>query len=291
MTGPRNPYFYDLLGVLRIRRQSCRPTAHLYTGQVVPMTEQFPSAAHTDDTITRHLCMAADVEQYSRLDTPGQEAVQADLVCVLEEAAMLSGLDRSHWQRQPQGDQEFAVLPLETPELVVLGGFVRNLAVKLGERNANTGESERMRLRLAIDFGVARAAALGYSGPAPVSVARYLNAPQLKRVLAGVESTDLALIVSDRVYQDVVRLRGEAQSLDPLRYLRVHVSQKEFSGYGWIHVPEHTPKELEPLVKESSSEPGARVAAPAPTHVVKRNKNGVFHFGSGDAARRINKKH
>ncbi|MFF8955086.1 hypothetical protein [Streptomyces sp. NPDC014894] len=254
------------------------------------MTEQFPSPVHHDDIITRHLCMAADVEKYSRLDTPVQEAVQADLVRVLEEAAVLSGLDRTDWHRQPQGDQEFAVLPLETPEPMVLGGFVRNLAVRLGERNANTAESGRMRLRLAIDFGVARTAALGHSGPAPVSVARYLNAPQLKQVLEGMESTDLALIVSDRVYQDVVRLRGEGQSLDPRRYLRVHVSQKEFSGYGWIHVPEHAPEELEPLVEEPPSGTEAPVTAPAPTHVVKRNKGGVFHFGSGDAARRINKK-
>ncbi|MEV3870681.1 hypothetical protein [Streptomyces sp. NPDC049906] len=257
------------------------------------MTEQFSAPARTDDIITRHLCMAADVEQYSRLDTPAQEAVQADLVRVLEEAAVLSGLDRALWQRQQQGDQEFAVLPLGTSESQVLGGFVRNLAIRLAERNANTVESERMRLRMAVDFGVARTAALGHSGPTPVSVARYLDAPQLKHVLAGVESTDLALIVSDRVYQDVVRLRGEGQSLDPQRYLRVHVSRKEFSGYGWIHVPEHTPAELEPLTEEPAAEATAAEAAPAaltPTHVVKRNKGGVFHFGSGDAARRIDKK-
>ncbi|MFG2176405.1 hypothetical protein ACGFMO_34450 [Streptomyces niveus] len=232
--------------------------------------------------------MAADVEKYSRLDTPGQEAFQADLVRVLEEAAVLSGLDRTGWERQPQGDQEFAVLPLETPEPVVLGGFVRNLAIRLGERNANLAAGERMRLRLAVDFGVARTAALGYSGPAPVAVARYLNAPQLKQVLEALDSTDLALIVSDRVYQDVVRLRGEGQSLDPSRYVRVHVRQKEFSGYGWIHVPEHGPEELEPLVVDEESE-GA--AAPALTNVVKRNKGGVFHFGSGDAAKTMHKKY
>ncbi|MGW2295458.1 hypothetical protein [Streptomyces violaceorubidus] len=247
------------------------------------------SQSHSQEIITRHLCMAADVEKYSRLDTPSQEAFQADLVRVLEEAAVLSGLDRTAWERQPQGDQEFAVLPLETQEPVVLGAFVRNLAVRLGERNANRAEEERMRLRLAIDFGVARTAALGYSGPAPVSVARYLNAPQLKRVLEALGSTDLALIVSDRIYQDVVRLRGEGQGLNPSRYVRVHVRQKEFSGYGWIHVPEHGREELEPLVADP--EPEEEVAAPAPTNVVKKNKGGVFHFGNGDAARTMHKKY
>lgn len=244
--------------------------------------------ADSQEIITRHLCMAADVEKYSRLDTPGQEAFQADLVRVLEDAAALSGLDRTTWERQPQGDQEFAVLPLDAQESVVVGSYVRNLAIRLGERNANLAESERMRLRLAIDFGVARTAALGYSGPAPVSVARYLNADQLKRVLGSLDSTDLAVIVSDRVYQDVVRLRGEGQGLDPSRYVKVHVREKEFSGYGWIHVPEHGPEELEPLM--DAPEPD-RAPDPGPTTVVRQNKDGVFHFGSGDAARTMHKKY
>ena len=68
--------------------------------------------------------MAADVEKYSRLDTPSQEAFQADLVRVLEEAAVLSGLDRTAWERQPQGDQEFAVLRLRRVEAE---GFARRV--------------------------------------------------------------------------------------------------------------------------------------------------------------------
>ncbi|MEU8822316.1 hypothetical protein [Streptomyces sp. NPDC048636] len=245
--------------------------------------------SQSQEIITRHLCMAADVEQYSRLDTPSQEIFQNDLVRVLEEAAVLSGLDRTTWSRQPQGDQEFAVLPLDTPEPEVLGGFVRNLAIRLGERNANLAEHQRMRLRLAIDYGVARTAALGHSGPAPVAVARYLNADQLKRVLIAIDSTDLAVIVSDRLYQDVVRLRGEGQGLDPARYVRVHVQQKEFGGYGWIHVPEHGRDELGPLVADPEPEVPTALAAPAATNVVKRNKGGVFHFGSGDAAETMHK--
>ncbi|MFJ8333263.1 hypothetical protein [Streptomyces sp. NPDC094437] len=240
----------------------------------------------TQEIITRHLCMAADVEKYSRLDTPDQEAFQSDLVRVLEEAAVLSGLDRTTWSRQPQGDQEFTVLPLGTQEPVVVGSFVRNLAIRLGERNANLAEGQRMRLRLAIDYGVARTAALGHSGPAPIAVARYLNAAQLKRVLKKLDSTDLVLIVSDRVYQDVVRLRGEGQGLDPSRYVKIHVQENEFSGYGWIHVPEHSAEELAPLVAEPEPD---HAPAPAPTHMVKDNQDGVFHFGSGDAARTMHK--
>ncbi|MFF9864250.1 hypothetical protein ACF1G0_02295 [Streptomyces sp. NPDC013953] len=254
------------------------------------MAAQPPPPSPSQEIITRHLCMAADVEKYSRLDTPDQEVIQADLVRALEEAAVLSGLDRTTWGRQPQGDQEFAVLPPDTPESAVLGDFVRHLAVRLGERNANRAPGDRLRLRLAIDVGVARTAALGYSGPAPVAVARYLNAPQLKRVLAAVDSTDLVVIVSDRLYQDVVRLRG--QGLDPRQYVCAHIQEKEFNGYGWIHVPEHGADELAPLVAAPDPDDGRKArAVPAPTNLVERIDGGVVHFGSGDAASTIHKKY
>ncbi|MFJ6996643.1 hypothetical protein [Streptomyces sp. NPDC003090] len=182
------------------------------------------------------------MEQYSRLDTVAQSAVQIDLVRVLDDAAALTGLDRSSWARQPQGDQEFAVLPEGVPEATVLGPFVRALASRLAALNAGRVPGDRMRLRLAVDFGVVADAPLGHAGPAPVSVARYVNASQLKAVLAAIESAHLAVIVSDRLYQDVVRLGH--RELDPGQYVRAHIEIKEFAGYGWIHVPGHSRDEL-----------------------------------------------
>ncbi|MFB7514766.1 hypothetical protein [Streptomyces sp. NPDC056144] len=193
----------------------------------------------------RRLCLAADMEQYSLLDTRTQSAVQSDLVRVLDEAATLTGLDRGAWARQPQGDMEFAVLPETTPEAVVLGPFVHHLAVRLGALNARSA-APRVRLRLAVDTGVAPDAALGHAGPAPVAVARYVNAPQVKAVLAALTSADLAVIVSDRLYQDVVR--SGQPGLEPAQYVRAHVQVKEFGGYGWIRVPGHEPDDMRAAV-------------------------------------------
>ncbi|MFI9742513.1 hypothetical protein [Streptomyces sp. NPDC052494] len=197
------------------------------------------------DSIPRRLCLAADMEQYSLLDTRTQSAVQSDLVRVLDEAATLTGLDREAWARQPQGDMEFAVLPEATPEAAVLGPFVHHLAVRLGALNARPA-APRVRLRLAVDTGVAPAAALGNAGPAPVAVARYLNACQVKAVLAVLTSADLAVIVSDRLYQDVVRFGHTG--LEPAQYVRAHVQVKEFGGYGWIRVPGHEPDDVRAAV-------------------------------------------
>lgn len=218
----------------------------------------------------RRLCLAADVEQYSRLDTPAQSAVQADLVRVLDEAAEFSGLDRSSWARQPQGDQELAVLPEGVPESTVLGSFVRGLASRLAALNAARAAAARIRLRLAVDTGVVADAPLGHAGPATVSVARYLNAPQLKAVLAALDSAHLAVIVSDRLYQDVVR--SGHRELDPGQYVRAHIEIKEFGGYGWIHVPGNSRDDLSAYVAGSaaptiSAIPGATGSATVTQHV------------------------
>ncbi|MFF5313070.1 hypothetical protein [Streptomyces massasporeus] len=209
----------------------------------------------------RRLCLAADVEQYSRLDTRTQSAVQSELVRLLDEAAELTGLDRAAWTRQPQGDLEFAVLPEATPEDAVLGPFVHHLAVRLGDRNARPA-AQRVRLRMAVDTGVVADAALGYAGPAPVAVARYVNAPQLKAVLTTLTAADLAVIVSDRLYQDVVR--SGRRDLDPAQYVRAHVRVKEFGGYGWIRVPGQAPDDVRSAVAEALK-PSPDAGAPSRT--------------------------
>jgi hypothetical protein len=213
------------------------------------------------DLTRRRLCLAADVEQYSRLDTRTQSAVQSELVRMLDEAAALTGLDRAAWARQPQGDLEFAVLPESTPEDAVLGPFVHHLAVRLRDHNVRPA-AQRIRLRMAVDTGVVADAALGHAGPAPVAVARYVNAPQLRAVLAALTAADLAVIVSDRLYQDIVR--SGRRELDPAQYVRVHVQVKEFGGYGWIRVPGHARDDVRSAVA-ATPEPQPSADADAPS--------------------------
>ncbi|MFJ3647734.1 hypothetical protein [Streptomyces murinus] len=232
-----------------------------------------PSCLGPSDVVPhRRLCLAADMEQYSRLDTRTQSAVQADLVRLLDEAATLSGLDRAAWARQPQGDMEFAVLPEDT-DSTVLGAFVHHLSACLESLNARQA-AQRVRLRLAVDAGVATDAALGHAGPAPVAVARYVNAPPLKAVLAALTSADLAVMVSDRLYQDVVRFGHPG--LDPAQYVRVHVQVKEFGGYGWIRVPGHGPDGIRAAVDGiSEPPPSADVPVTRRTSLSQHVRQGV----------------
>ncbi|MBL0777365.1 hypothetical protein G6541_08395 [Streptomyces albidoflavus] len=223
----------------------------------------------TQSVPPRCLCLAADIESYGRLDTPTQSAVQADLVRLLVEAAELSGLDRVAWACQTQGDQEFAVLPSDTPEEMVLTDFVRHLTACLRRRNARDMTESSVRLRLAVDSGIASPAALGFAGPAPVAVARFLNAPQLKNALSALRGADLAMVVSDRLFQDVVRSR--ARGLDPDLYARVHVNRKEFRGYGWLHVPGHSADQVAAVAR--TDEPVSPGSAASMSTVYDHSQN------------------
>jgi hypothetical protein len=59
----------------------------------------------------RRTCLTIDLENYSRLDGPAQDAAQRGLSEALTAAAAEAGLERMGWLRQESGDRELAVLP------------------------------------------------------------------------------------------------------------------------------------------------------------------------------------
>ncbi|GAB2698428.1 hypothetical protein [Kitasatospora kifunensis] len=84
----------------------------------------------------------------------------------------------------------------------------------------------------------------------------------MKQALAAAGSASLVVVVSDRLYQDVVRSRFHG--LDPEQYRRIHVQQKGFAGYGWVRLPGEDPQDArEPwpgVPKDDGPRPSARAA-------------------------------
>ena len=76
------------------------------------------------------------------------------------------------------------------------------------------------------------------------------------------------MVISDRLYQDVVRLRLHGH--DPEQYRRIHVEQKGFAGYGWVRLPGVDLQDLgesRPDTPEGGPRPPARAAAERPSFV------------------------
>ncbi|WP_182901499.1 hypothetical protein [Microbispora sp. H10830] len=188
---------------------------------------------------TSHAMIAVDIEKYSGRNDQQQLHLQEALIRVLDTAAAEAGLDRSTWtERQPQGDGEFSWLPPHAHLGVLVGGFVRELDGQLGLYNRRHAGPfwTRMRLRMAVHFGpVHLGAANGVAGRHAVQQARLLDSAPVRRALDACPAADLALIVSDRVYDDYI-----SQGLgEPHAYRPVQVRVKEHSCTAYLHVPGH----------------------------------------------------
>ncbi|HEX6469313.1 MAG TPA: hypothetical protein VF069_09475 [Streptosporangiaceae bacterium] len=235
------------------------------------------------DTPMRRLIVAVDVHRYSRRDPLAQVDAQKALIEALDHAAAKAGLDRTAWHRQSQGDGELAILPADVDEALVVADFVEELTKRLRRQNRQLRRETRLRMRAAIHSGVLSMGANGYAGPGPVETCRLLDAAPLKDALAAADDADLAVIVSDRLYRDIVEpgFRG----LQPKQFWPVRVIVKEYDGTGYITVPGQEPA-------RTSGELPAVTPAPPPTPPPPQPAGGppaasthitVTSNGSGDA--------
>lgn len=188
-----------------------------------------------DDSFARYLCLSVDVQGYSRGNDRAQCAVQDELLSLLAAAAHSAGLARETWIRQGSGDGELALIPAGESEAAVVEGFVGELAGLLYSRNCDRSSADRLRLRLAVDHGLVRSAANGFAGRQVIVVSRLVNAAPAKQALVAAPDASLAVVLSQRVYADLVV--GGHTRLDPGLFRRVWVQDKEFVGHVWLRVP------------------------------------------------------
>jgi hypothetical protein len=191
--------------------------------------------------LTYHLVLAVDVEKYSARDAREQLRAQTELQRILSAAARNVGLDQREWYEQVSGDGELVVMPEDVDVPVVVGDFTSSLETILGEYNGRVigGTRQRLRLRLALHHGTLTPGPFGPAGDAPIVVSRLLDAKPLRRLLAEQQEHDLALIVSQSLYQDVVRT-GFC-SLDPGEFQAVRVNAKGVQYNGFVRRPDQCP--------------------------------------------------
>ncbi|MBA9004911.1 MULTISPECIES: hypothetical protein [Thermomonospora] len=190
-------------------------------------------AGHEDRLVYR-LLLAVDIQGYTRLDVREQLRVQRDLSGALDRAAEGAGLDRRRWEKQVGGDGELAMPPEETAVAAAVGEFPLLLAAELRELNRSRSGRPRLRVRLAVHYGTLTAGPFGPAGQAPIVVQRLLDAGPLRALLRDDPDRDLAYVVSDKVYEDVVRT-GFTRMV-PGDFQSIRITAKNATYRGHIHV-------------------------------------------------------
>ncbi|MFI6457308.1 hypothetical protein ACIBF6_37845 [Streptosporangium amethystogenes] len=190
----------------------------------------------------RALIMSSDLRGYGQGTDKRHEAMQHGFVDIHRHAAARAGLNRDRWAIQPGGDGELAVLPASEPDPLVVDQYIRALHQALTSHNEGLAEEERLRLRVALAFGTAYPSVNGYAGQAVVEASRLVDWQPLKKIFKKRADMNIALILSQRVFEDVVR-QGHT-SYDTGDFHRVTVQEKEFSGPAWIWSPEFNSGDL-----------------------------------------------
>lgn len=178
------------------------------------------------------LVFVVDIENFSRLDTFDQAMAQARLSQILDVAARRACLDRKKWHRQPRGDGELAVLPPTTDVAWVVADFTEQILREL----KNPGYPS-LRLRLSMHYGTLTAGVLGPTGDAPIIACRLVDARETRRALSLEADSDAVIVVSDRLFRDVVATRFHGLQPERFRQMRMSVKGKKYTGYICVGSP------------------------------------------------------
>jgi hypothetical protein len=176
----------------------------------------------------RRMCIAVDLEHYSRRTDAGQIEAQRAMSRLVHEAAARGGLDRAQWHTQDRGDGELALLPPGIDEAHVITSLWRELGEGLHRYNRHANAAARLRMRVAVHEGQTYIADSGFAGDAINTVCRLCDSTAAKDALSGAEG-DLVLIVSDRIFFDVIR-GFDAHDLPASAFteVKIHMPDKGF---------------------------------------------------------------
>jgi hypothetical protein len=95
-----------------------------------------------------------------------------------------------------------------------------------------------MRLRVGIHTGAAAASRVGLVGAGVVRACRLVNSAPLRAALADNPRTDLALIVSQALYEDAICADEHELTAGDFVPVRVVIDEKGFTADAWVHVPD-----------------------------------------------------
>ncbi|MEO6083397.1 MAG: hypothetical protein ABIQ18_09855 [Umezawaea sp.] len=184
----------------------------------------------------RSLLVCCDLRKYGAADDQLQRILQELLIQSLDRAGVAAGVDRSTWLRQPKGDEEFAVLPPNSPERPVVDDYVRALNAELQSVNRYRVPDAKVRMRLAMHHGAIVDGANGFPGSDAVLVSRLLNSKAAHLALEEFPNADLVVVLSEHLYDTLVA--AGHTSLKPADFRKVEVTVKNFTGFGWMWIPD-----------------------------------------------------
>ncbi|MDX8149518.1 hypothetical protein SK854_45865 [Lentzea sp. BCCO 10_0061] len=198
-----------------------------------------------------------DMDGYSSHVVDDQRQAQAALVEMDQRAAQAAGLPRlSKSSVQRAGDGAMMRWPADTDLARLLTDYPAKLVTELNAVNKRLAAEHRIRVRIAIGYGMSEEAAGGFAGPAPIAVARMLEAESVKQALKDNPDAAVVLVIDSYLHKEFVL--QHVSGLNPNDFTPAQISVKNFHETAWIAVlgrDERTPTVM-PANPEKTREAG-----------------------------------
>src|SRR6266536_5033842 len=189
------------------------------------------------DAPVRRGILVFDIEGFGQLDrTDLQRAQLRDwLYGLLDHALATARIAPAQiTARSDLGDGILVLFDPTVPTATLLHPLLSGLTTRLAADNQTQAASGRLRLRVVVHEGHVLADAHGHSSEDLNHAFRLLDAQATHAVLAASPSAGAVLVVSDVIFQGVVRHRYEG--LDPSGWQPVRVHAKETRARAWVHL-------------------------------------------------------
>ncbi|GAA2432522.1 hypothetical protein GCM10010191_53200 [Actinomadura vinacea] len=204
----------------------------------------------------RALCGAADIKGWSRRLVPEQIRAQQALVDAMLAACRAAGLPEEIVQSS--GDGVLIMPPSDIDETAVIPDLVRGLRAALHQENRLLADGARIRLRFALTSGMVSPGPAGFNGAAVVECFRLLDSPPAKAALEDHPHAELAVIVSDHLYQDVIRNGFRDLRPEDFWPVRSTLPDKGFAANAWLYVSDRTGGPASPPSDTAAQAPAAK---------------------------------
>ena len=187
-------------------------------------------SAAAQAALTVRMGFVVDVVGYSQRTEPGQYAVQSRLTALIRDVMAELGISFDENYAQGTGDGMNVFLPAGADISRALPALLETTAARLSRDNQE--HADRIRLRMATDLGPVRPASAGFSGQTIISFGRLVDSAPIRAAIADQPDTDLAALVSDWLYESVIK-QGYA-GVDPAQFTRVRAVVKSFQADAWL---------------------------------------------------------
>ena len=189
------------------------------------------------DEPTHRGILGVDIERFNRPEwtDPIRADLRTRLHDLVDRALAGAGITAAQTDRLDAGDGLLLLVAGQVSTARLLDPLAAGLASGLAEENRQVAWSARMRLRVVVHAGEVLADAHGHTGASLNHAARLLEAETTRSILAGSPEASVVLVVSDEVYQGVVR--HAYRGIDPDGWQPVRIHAKETTTRAWAHLP------------------------------------------------------